>query len=77
MLCKSRAIDLSHWVLNLRTLILSYLFDLYGIFEFSFIHYLRWIDASLGTDIKLITIDEVFYFQSDIKYTLVVRGRSL
>jgi DNA-binding LytR/AlgR family response regulator len=41
--------------------------------------YLRWINASLGTDVKLITVDEVCYFQSDTKYTRVVTadGESL
>ena len=36
--------------------------------------YLRWINASLGADVKLITVDEVCYFQSDTKYTRVVMG---
>lgn len=41
--------------------------------------YLRWINASSGTDVKLITVDEVCYFQSDTKYTRVVTtgGESL
>ena len=41
--------------------------------------YLRWINASMGTDVKLITVDEVCYFQSDTKYTRVVtdNGESL
>jgi DNA-binding LytR/AlgR family response regulator len=41
--------------------------------------YLRWINASLGADVKLITVDEVCYFQSDTKYTRVVTadGESL
>jgi DNA-binding LytR/AlgR family response regulator len=34
--------------------------------------YLRWINASLGAEVKLITVDEVCYFQSDTKYTRVV-----
>jgi DNA-binding LytR/AlgR family response regulator len=34
--------------------------------------YLRWINASLGDDVQLITIGEVRYFQSDTKYTRVV-----
>lgn len=34
--------------------------------------YLRWITASQGSELRLITIDEVLYFQSDNKYTLVV-----
>ena len=41
--------------------------------------YLRWINASLGTDVKLITVEEICYFQSDTKYTRVVTadGESL
>jgi DNA-binding LytR/AlgR family response regulator len=35
-------------------------------------HYLRWINASHGDDVQLITIGEVRYFQSDTKYTRVV-----
>jgi DNA-binding LytR/AlgR family response regulator len=38
--------------------------------------YLRWINASLANDVKLITVDEVCYFQSDTKYTRVVTGDS-
>ena len=34
--------------------------------------YLRWINASQGNDVRLITVDEVRYFQSDTKYTRVV-----
>jgi len=34
--------------------------------------YLRWITASQGTDLRLITVDEICYFQADNKYTLVV-----
>ncbi len=34
--------------------------------------YLRWINASLGSEVKLITVDEVLYFQADTKYTRVV-----
>jgi DNA-binding LytR/AlgR family response regulator len=33
---------------------------------------LKWISASVGNQIKLITIDEVVFFQSDNKYTRVV-----
>jgi DNA-binding LytR/AlgR family response regulator len=33
---------------------------------------LRWIRASVGQMIKLIPVDEVLYFRSDDKYTLVV-----
>jgi DNA-binding LytR/AlgR family response regulator len=34
--------------------------------------YLRWINASVGQNVKLITVDEVSYFQADNKYTRVV-----
>jgi DNA-binding LytR/AlgR family response regulator len=34
--------------------------------------YLRWINASVGQSLRLITIDEVIYFQADTKYTRVV-----
>jgi DNA-binding LytR/AlgR family response regulator len=34
--------------------------------------HLRWINASQGQNVRLITIDEVCYFKSDSKYTLVV-----
>lgn len=34
--------------------------------------HLRWINASKGQDVALITVDEVLYFQSDTKYTRVV-----
>jgi DNA-binding LytR/AlgR family response regulator len=37
--------------------------------------YLRWINASRGEDVQLITIEEVKYFQSDTKYTRVVAAR--
>ena len=33
--------------------------------------FLRWINASIGQTLKLITVDEVLYFQSDNKYTRV------
>jgi DNA-binding LytR/AlgR family response regulator len=33
---------------------------------------LRWINASQGSTVRLITTDEVCYFKSDSKYTLVV-----
>lgn len=36
--------------------------------------YLRWINASIGQNLKLITVDEVAYFQADNKYTRVVIG---
>lgn len=34
--------------------------------------HLRWINASAGTELRLITVDEVCYFQADTKYTRVV-----
>ena len=34
--------------------------------------HLRWINASRGSDVQLITVEEVRYFQSDTKYTRVV-----
>jgi DNA-binding LytR/AlgR family response regulator len=33
---------------------------------------LRWINASVGPNVKLITVDEIAYFQADNKYTRVV-----
>ena len=38
--------------------------------------HLRWINASQGQDVALITVDEVLYFQSDTKYTRVVTADS-
>lgn len=35
---------------------------------------LRWINASVGQNLKLITVDEITYFQADNKYTRVVTG---
>jgi DNA-binding LytR/AlgR family response regulator len=35
-------------------------------------NYLRWVNASVGQTIKLITVDEICYFKADSKYTLVV-----
>jgi DNA-binding LytR/AlgR family response regulator len=34
--------------------------------------YLRWINASIGQAQRLITVDEVLFFQSDTKYTRLV-----
>ena len=34
--------------------------------------YLRWINASLGQNVRLITTSEICYFRADNKYTLVV-----
>ncbi|MFN9101409.1 MAG: LytR/AlgR family response regulator transcription factor, partial [Betaproteobacteria bacterium] len=40
---------------------------------------LRWIQASIGSQIRLIPVDDVLFFQSDAKYTRVVtrEGESL
>ena len=34
--------------------------------------YLRWITASQGNELRVITVEEICYFQADNKYTLVV-----
>lgn len=34
--------------------------------------YLQWINASRGAAVQLITVEEILYFKSDLKYTLVV-----
>jgi DNA-binding LytR/AlgR family response regulator len=34
--------------------------------------YLQWINASRGSAVRLLTVDEILYFKSDQKYTLVV-----
>jgi DNA-binding LytR/AlgR family response regulator len=34
--------------------------------------WLRWINASVGQNLRLITVDEIVYFQADNKYTRVV-----
>jgi len=34
--------------------------------------YLRWITASQGQELRLITVEDVCYFQADNKYTLIV-----
>lgn len=38
--------------------------------------YLRWINASQGADVRLITVDEICYFQSDTKYTRAVTANN-
>ena len=38
--------------------------------------HLRWINASKGQELMLITVDEVLYFQADTKYTRVVTADS-
>ena len=34
--------------------------------------HLRWINAASGSEVRLITVDEVCYFQADTKYTRIV-----
>jgi DNA-binding LytR/AlgR family response regulator len=34
--------------------------------------YLRWVTVTQGNEVRLITVEEICYFQSDNKYTLVV-----
>ncbi len=38
--------------------------------------YLQWINASRGTVVRLITVEEILYFQSDQKYTLVATAET-
>jgi len=38
--------------------------------------HLRWINASSGAEVKLITVDEICYFRSDTKYTRAVTPNS-
>jgi DNA-binding LytR/AlgR family response regulator len=38
--------------------------------------YLRWINASVGQSLRLITVDEVLYFAADNKYTRVATRES-
>ena len=38
--------------------------------------YLRWINASQGAEVRLITVDEILYFQSDTKYTRAVTANN-
>ncbi|HEY8241891.1 MAG TPA: LytTR family DNA-binding domain-containing protein [Casimicrobiaceae bacterium] len=38
--------------------------------------HLRWVNASVGTSLKLITVEEICYFRADSKYTLVVTAAS-
>jgi len=38
--------------------------------------YLRWINASVGQNLRLITVDEIVYFQADNKYTRVVTAEA-
>ena len=38
--------------------------------------WLRWINASRGSVVRMITVDEILYFKADTKYTLVVTADS-
>lgn len=38
--------------------------------------YLRWIKASVGSNVRLIPVEEVLFFQSDEKYTRVVTAEA-
>ncbi len=38
--------------------------------------YLRWINASRGAEVQILTTDEICYFQSDTKYTRAVTASS-
>ena len=38
-------------------------------------NHLRWINVSVGKAVKVITVDEICYFQADNKYTLVVTAQ--
>ncbi len=38
--------------------------------------YLRWINASKGSEVQIFTTDEICYFQSDTKYTRAVTATS-
>ena len=42
-------------------------------------NYLRWINVSRGSAVRLVTVEEILYFRADAKYTLVVTrdGESL
>ena len=37
--------------------------------------YMRWIKASVGRELRLLSIEDVIYFQSDTKYTRVVMAQ--
>ena len=38
--------------------------------------YMRWINASQGTEVRLVTVNEICYFQSDTKYTRAVTANN-
>ncbi len=37
--------------------------------------YLRWINVSVGTSVRLVTVDEICYFQADNKYTVLMTDK--
>jgi DNA-binding LytR/AlgR family response regulator len=39
-------------------------------------NYLRWINASAGQEVRIVTVDEICYFRADSKYTVVVTAGS-
>lgn len=38
--------------------------------------YLRWINVSVGTSVRLVTVDEICYFQADNKYTVLMTDQA-
>lgn len=38
--------------------------------------HLKWIQASVGNLLRLVTVEEIYYFQSDAKYTRVVTAQA-
>lgn len=38
--------------------------------------YLRWINVSVGSSVRLVTVDEICYFQADNKYTVLMTDKT-
>lgn len=38
--------------------------------------YLRWINVSVGSSVRLVTVDEICYFQADNKYTVLMTAKA-
>ena len=38
--------------------------------------YLRWINVSAGSSVRLVTVDEICYFQADNKYTVLMTDKA-
>lgn len=38
--------------------------------------YLRWINVSVGSGVRLVTVDEICYFQADNKYTVLMTDKA-